>query len=69
MENVFPISERAFMSLPEKHGGLSGLEQSDAGWRKLPLCLVSYVICWSASGNKYDSPYEQVEFDESLFQS
>lgn len=58
-----------FYELAGKTWGILGLGAIGRKVAKIAEAFGCRVICYSASGSRYDSPYEQVEFQELLAQS
>ena len=59
----------AFNELKDKTWGILGLGAIGRKVAEIATAFGCKVICCSASGNVYDSPYEQVSFDELLKRS
>lgn len=60
---------RSFCELRGKTWGIIGLGAIGRRVAEIAAVFGCHVICCSASGNRYDSPYEQVEFPELLARS
>ena len=60
---------QSFCELDGKTWGIIGLGAIGRRVAEIATVFGCHVICYSASGGKYDSPYEQVEFDELLRRS
>lgn len=58
-----------FCELRGKTWGIIGLGAIGRRVAEIATVFGCHVICYSASGQKYDSPYEQVEFGELLRRS
>lgn len=58
-----------FHELSGKTWGIIGLGAIGRGVADIAAAFGCRVICYSASGKTYDSPYEQVDFDTLLTQS
>ena len=61
--------DRRFTELAGKTWGIIGLGAIGRKVAEIATAFGCKVICYSASGSKYDSPYEQVDFDELLARS
>ena len=59
----------SFYELDQKTWGIIGLGAIGRKVAEIATAFGCKVICYSASGSKYDSPYEQVDFDELLSRS
>ncbi|MDY4693081.1 MAG: D-2-hydroxyacid dehydrogenase [Blautia sp.] len=60
---------QSFCELAGKTWGIIGLGAIGRKVAQIATAFGCRVICYSASGNKYDSPYEQVDFDTLLERS
>ena len=60
---------QSFCELDGKTWGIIGLGAIGRRVAEIAQAFGCHVICYSASGSKYDSPYEQVGFDEILEKS
>lgn len=60
---------QSFCELDGKTWGTIGLGAIGRRVAEIASVFGCHVICYSASGGRYDSPYEQVEFDELLRRS
>ena len=60
---------QSFCELDQKTWGIIGLGAIGRKVAQIASVFGCKVICYSASGSKYDSPYEQVDFDELLSRS
>lgn len=67
--SCFSHFSRSFCELSGKTWGIIGLGAIGRKVAEIASVFGCKVICYSASGNKYESPYEQVEFDELLERS
>lgn len=68
-ETCFSHFGQSFCELAGKTWGIIGLGAIGRRVAELAEAFGCHVICYSASGKKYDSPYEQVEFEELLSRS
>lgn len=66
---MFTHFAKTFHQLTGKTWGIIGLGAIGRKVAEIASVFGCKVICYSASGNKYESPYEQVEFDELLERS
>lgn len=66
---VFSHFSQNFCELKGKTWGIIGLGAIGRRVAEIATVFGCRVICYSASGSKYDSPYEQVGFDELLSES
>lgn len=60
---------RSFCELRGKTWGIIGMGAIGRRVAEIASVFGCHVICFSASGNRYDTPYEQVEFPELLSRS
>lgn len=60
---------QSFCELDGKTWGIIGLGAIGRRVAEIATVFGCHVICYSASGSRYDSSYEQVEFDELLSRS
>ena len=67
--SCFSHFSQSFCELSGKTWGIIGLGAIGRKVAEIASVFGCKVICYSASGNKYESPYEQVEFDELLERS
>ena len=67
--SCFSHFSQSFCELSGKTWGIIGLGANGRKVAEIASVFGCKVICYSASGNKYESPYEQVEFDELLERS
>lgn len=67
--SCFSHFSQSFCELSGKTWGIIGLGAIGRKVAEIASVFGCKVICYSASGNKYESPYEQVEFDEILERS
>ena len=67
--SCFSHFRQSFCELSGKTWGIIGLGAIGRKVAEIASVFGCKVICYSASGNKYESPYEQVEFDELLERS
>lgn len=65
----FSHFSQSFCELDGKTWGIIGLGAIGRRVAEIAEVFGCHVICYSASGGKYDSPYEQVEFEELLKRS
>lgn len=65
----FSHFSQSFCEMEGKTWGIIGLGAIGRRVAEIAGAFGCHVICYSASGSKYDSPYEQVEFDELLERS
>ncbi|MGN0318758.1 MAG: D-2-hydroxyacid dehydrogenase [Lachnospira sp.] len=66
---IFTHFSQVFPELKGKTWGIAGLGNIGRGVADIAHAFGCRVIVFSASGNKYDSPYEQVDFDTLLNES
>ncbi|MBQ0001543.1 MAG: hydroxyacid dehydrogenase [Clostridiales bacterium] len=66
---VFSHFSEAFCELQDKTWGIIGMGAIGTRVAEIAATFGCKVICYSASGSKYDTPYEQVDFDELLQRS
>ena len=66
---MFSYYEEKFTELTGKTWGILGMGAIGRMVAKIAEAFGCHVICCSASGNKYDTPYEQVDFSELLKRS
>lgn len=64
--NCFSNVEMIFPELAGKTWGIIGLGAIGRKVAEIASAFGCKVLCYSASGNFYDSPYEQVDFDSLL---
>ena len=67
--STFSHFGKSFYELDKKTWGIIGLGAIGRKVAEIASVFGCKVICYSASGSKYDSPYEQVDFDELLSRS
>ena len=67
--STFSHFGKSFYELDQKTWGIIGLGAIGRKVAEIASVFGCNVICYSASGSKYDSPYEQVDFDELLSRS
>lgn len=67
--NCFSHFSQSFCELAGKTWGIIGMGSIGRRVAEIASVFGCKVICYSASGNKYDTPYEQVSFDELLERS
>ena len=67
--STFSHFGKSFYELYQKTWGIIGLGAIGRKVAEIATAFGCKVICYSASGSKYDSPYEQVDFDELLSRS
>ena len=67
--STFSHFGKSFYELDQKTWGIIGLGAIGRKVAEIATAFGCKVICYSASGSKYDSPYEQVDFDELLSRS
>lgn len=65
----FSHFSQSFCELDGKTWGIIGLGAIGRRVAEIAEAFGCHVVCYSASGGKYDSPYEQVGFDELLKRS
>lgn len=65
----FSHFSQSFCELDGKTWGIIGLGAIGRRVAEIATAFGCKIICYSASGSRYDSPYEQVEFDELLERS
>ena len=65
----FSHFSESFCELKGKTWGIIGLGAIGRRVAEIASVFGCHVICYSASGSRYDSPYRQVEFDELLEKS
>lgn len=65
----FSHFSQSFCELDGKTWGIIGLGAIGRRVAEIAEVFGCHVICYSASGGKYDLPYEQVEFEELLKRS
>lgn len=66
---IFSHFSQNFCELKDKTWGIIGLGAIGRRVAEIAAVFGCHVICYSASGSKYDTPYEQVSFDELLERS
>lgn len=67
--SCFSHFSQSFCELAGKTWGIIGLGAIGRRVAEIASVFGCKVICYSASGHKYESPYEQVEFEELLERS
>ena len=67
--SCFSHFSQSFCELAGKTWGIIGLGAIGRRVAEIASAFGCKVICYSASGRKYESPYEQVEFEELLERS
>lgn len=67
--SCFSHFSQSFCELAGKTWGIIGLGAIGRRVAEIASVFGCKVICYSASGRKYESPYEQVEFEELLERS
>ncbi|MDO5361361.1 MAG: D-2-hydroxyacid dehydrogenase [Eubacteriales bacterium] len=67
--SCFSHFSQSFCELTGKTWGIIGLGAIGRRVAEIASVFGCKVICYSASGRKYESPYEQVEFEELLERS
>ena len=67
--SCFSHFSQSFCELTGKTWGIIGLGAIGRRVAEIASAFGCKVICYSASGRKYESPYEQVEFEELLERS
>ena len=67
--SCFSHFSQSFCELAGKTWGIIGLGAIGRRVAEIASAFGCKVICYSASGRKYESPYEQVEFEEFLERS
>lgn len=65
----FSHFSQSFCELDGKTWGIVGLGAIGRRVAEIAAVFGCHVICYSASGHRYESPYEQVEFEELLSRS
>lgn len=68
-DECFSHFGRSFCEVAGKTWGIIGLGAIGRRVAEIATVFGCKVICYSASGSRYDSPYEQVEFHELLVRS
>lgn len=69
MEAASLILPRISLNWMEKHGESLALEPSAGRWLQIAEAFGCHILCYSASGSKYNTTYEQVGLDELLSRS
>ena len=67
--SCFSHFSQSFFELDQKTWGIIGMGAIGQRVAQLAEAFGCHVICYSASGSKYDLGYEQVDFDELLSRS